>query len=140
MARRRKTYRPLAAINVVPFIDVMLVLLIIFMITAPLINQGVQVELPAADAEPLDPNMEEPVVVSVDAAGQMYISVGANPREPVADEELTRRVAVVIASKPKTAFLIRADRRVPYEQVVRAMTLMQRGGAPSVGLSTAPLE
>ncbi len=140
MARRRKTHRPMAAINVVPFIDVMLVLLIIFMITAPLINQGVQVELPSADAQPLDPNMAEPVVVSVDASGRLYISVGEHPREPVTDEELTRHIAVIIASRLKAAFLIRADRRVPYEQVVRAMTLMQQGGAPSVGLSTAPLE
>ncbi len=140
MSRRRKTHRPMAQINVVPFIDVMLVLLIIFMITAPLINQGVDVQLPRADAEPLDPDIEEPVIVSVDAEGRRYISFGDKPREPVDDAELTRRVALVLARDPKKAFLIRADRRVPYEAVVRAMTLMQAGGAASVGLSTDPAQ
>ncbi len=139
MSRRRKTHRPMAQINVVPFIDVMLVLLIIFMITAPLINQGVRVELPRADAEPLDPNLDEPVVVSVDAEGRRYISIGEQPREPVADDELTRRVAQVLTRNPKQPFVVRADRRVPYEAVVRAMTLMQAGGAASVGLSTDPV-
>lgn len=139
MARRRKSLKPVASINVVPYIDVMLVLLIIFMITAPIVNQGVQVDLPQAASEPLSPDMEEPVIIAVDRNGDLFISVGDNKKSPVADDELVRRIQTVMLSNPKINFLVQADKSVAYEQVIRAMTLIQQGGAPSVGLSTEPL-
>ena len=140
MAHRQKTRRPMAEINVVPYIDVMLVLLVIFMITAPLLTQGVDVDLPEADAEPLPSEADDPVVVSVDAGGRLYIDVGENKDRPVDPETLKLRVAAVLKHKPKTRILIRGDTHVDYGRVVRAMVLVQAAGAPSVGLITEPPE
>jgi len=128
----------MAEINVVPYIDVMLVLLVIFMITAPLLTQGVKVELPQADAEPMSPDQEEPLVVSVDREGNLYINVGENKDQPVDDESLMVRVRAVLKYKPKTPVMVRGDKGVEYGYVVRAMVLLQQAGAPSVGLITEP--
>jgi biopolymer transport protein TolR len=127
-------------INVVPYIDVMLVLLVIFMITAPLLTQGVQVELPQADAEILPKEQDEPVVVTVSAGGELFIDVGEGKSHPVSPDTLRQRVAAVLRNKPKTPIMIRADSRVDYGRVVEAMVLVQGGGAPSVGLITEPPE
>jgi len=127
-------------INVVPYIDVMLVLLVIFMITAPLLTQGVQVELPEADAEVLPSEQDGPVIVTVNAAGELFIEVGEGKSQPVDPDTLQQRVAAVLRSKPKTPIMIRGDTRVDYGRVVEAMVLVQAGGAPSVGLITEPPE
>jgi len=140
MARSRERRRPISDINVVPYIDVMLVLLVIFMITAPLLTQGVSVDLPEADAEPLPTEADDPVVVSVDAGGRMYIDVGEGKDQPVDPETLKLRVAAVLKHKPKTPILVRGDARVEYGRVVRAMVLLQAAGVPSVGLITEPPE
>ncbi len=125
-------------INVVPYIDVMLVLLVIFIITAPLLTQGVKVELPQAASEPLTRQDIEPLVVSVDAAGNFFLNVGDDNNKPVATETLLARVAAVLRRRPETPVLVRGDRQVPYGRVIRAMALLQQAGAPSVGLMTEP--
>ncbi len=130
----------IAEINVVPYIDVMLVLLIIFMVTAPLLTQGVKVELPKAGAEPIvDVPDHLPIVLSVDAAGNLYLDIGDNEDEPISGAEIVKRVGIVIRSKPDTPVLVKADRAVPYGNVVGAMVLLQQAGADTVGFVTDPL-
>ena len=128
----------MAEINVVPYIDVMLVLLVIFMITAPLLTQGVQVDLPQASSEPIDRQQQEPLVISVDAEGNHYINVGDNPDQPVDAATLTARTAAVLRRRPDTPVMVKGDENVDYGRVVEAMALLQRAGAPSVGLITRP--
>jgi len=140
MARQRVRKRPMADINVVPYIDVMLVMLVIFMITAPLLTQGVQVELPVADAEPIDESDKEPLVVNVDADGNLYLNVGETPEEPLDGETLAKNVAAVLRRQPQKPVLVRGDRAVDYGTVVSAMVLLQQAGVPSVGLVTEPPE
>lgn len=136
MARTRTRRKPMSEINVVPYIDVMLVLLIIFMITAPLITQGVRVDLPEADAEPLPQETEEPLVITVNQAGELFVNVGDHKDEPLEDADLQRRVQAVLTYKPKTPVMVRGDTHTDYGHVVRAMVLAQAAGAPSVGLVT----
>ncbi|SHI88578.1 protein TolR [Cycloclasticus pugetii] len=130
--------RPMAEINVVPYIDVMLVLLIIFMITAPLIQQGVEIDLPQADAEQVDDDNIQPLVVTVDQQGQYYLDVGEKTDEPISTDTLQIKVAAVLRNKPKTSVMIRGDKGVLYGEVVRAMTSLQAAGVPSIGLLTDP--
>jgi biopolymer transport protein TolR len=138
MSRQQNRRKPMSEINVVPYIDVMLVLLVIFMITAPLLTQGVDVELPQADAEPLSQKNEEPVVVTVDRNGEMYIDVGEGRDRPVTAEDLVSRVRAVLKYKPKTPIMVRGDAGVAYGRVVETMVLLQSAGTPSVGLITEP--
>ena len=128
--------RLMGEINVVPYIDVMLVLLIIFMITAPLLTQGVKVDLPKAAAAPVDTKDKEPLLVHVDRNGNYYINVGDDQDKPVDDNTLVKRAAAVLRSQPGTPVLIKGDLHVPYQKVVYAMTLLQQAGAPEVGLVT----
>lgn len=130
--------RVMAEINVVPYIDVMLVLLIIFMVTAPLITQGVKIDLPEAPSEVMPPTDEEPVIVSIDAAGDVYVDIGESPEEPVSAEDLVTRIAAVRKYRPQTAVLVQGDRAVDYGAVVGVMTLLQNAGVDSVGLITQP--
>jgi biopolymer transport protein TolR len=137
MARHSKR-KPVAEINVVPYIDVMLVLLIIFMITAPLIQQGVEIDLPQANAETLPDEADDPLVVTVDAKGQYFLDIGENTSKPISSEEMQIKVAAVLRNKPKTPVMIRGDQNVPYGDVVNVMTSLQGAGVPSVGLMTDP--
>lgn len=135
--RRRKV----AEINVVPYIDVMLVLLIIFMVTAPLITQGVKVELPKADAEPLSKDSKTPLVASVDAQGQYYLAVGTSKNEPMSAEEVATLVAAHLKLEPDTPVVVNGDGAVSYDAVIQLMVLLQQeAGVPSVGLMTDSLE
>lgn len=134
--RRRKV----AEINVVPYIDVMLVLLIIFMVTAPLITQGVKVDLPQADAEPLSQDSKTPIVASVDADGNYFLTVSENPKAPIAPEELLTLVAAHLALEPETPVMVNGDRNVPYNEVVQLMALLNKAGVPAVGLMTDSIE
>jgi biopolymer transport protein TolR len=130
-------------INVVPYIDVMLVLLIIFMITAPLLTQGIKVDLPNAGAEPLDPELQkkhEPLVLSVDRQGRFYLSIGSNKDRPIDENTVLARAAAVIRRDAETPVLVKADEKVPYGRVVTAMVLLQKAGAQKVGFLTDPLE
>jgi biopolymer transport protein TolR len=136
--RRR---RLMGEINVVPYIDVMLVLLIIFMITAPLLTQGVQVELPDADAQPIDPELlkdREPLVLSVDRDGRYYLNIGGDEDAPIEAAEVARRAAAVLERDAATPVLVKADERVPYGSVVRGMVLLQQAGAKKIGFLTDP--
>ena len=128
-------------INVVPYIDVMLVLLIIFMVTAPLLTQGIEVDLPEAASEPIDNEANEtPIVLSVDETGNLYINIGDDEDLPQNAREIVARTAAVIRNRPDTAVLVKADRAVPYGNVVGAMVLLQRAGADKVGFVTDPLD
>jgi len=136
--RQRQRRKPMAEINVVPYIDVMLVLLIIFMITAPMLTQGVKVDLPQAAANPVEPGEEnsEPLVVSVDADGLFYVSIGDKQDKPIDAQQLMIKVAAVLRRNPKTPVMVKGDSAVSYGQVVTVMTKLQAAGAPSVGLIT----
>jgi biopolymer transport protein TolR len=128
-------------INVVPYIDVMLVLLIIFMVTAPLLTQGIKVELPQAGAEPLDPwEGSDPLILSVDADGNLYLNVGDDEESPLEPERIVQLTSVVLERNPDTHVLVKADFRVAYGDVVSAMVLLQQGGARKVGFLTDPAE
>lgn len=134
--QRRSRRKAMAEINVVPYIDVMLVLLVIFVITAPLLTQGVQVELPQAASEPIESDVQEPLVVTVDLNGNYYLNVGEAVKAPIDHQALVNKVAAVLRLKPDTPVMVRGDKDVNYGKVVTAMALLQRAGAPSVGLIT----
>ncbi len=136
MSRQRARKRPMASINVVPYIDVMLVLLIIFMVTAPLLTQGVKVALPKVDAELVENSQQEPVVVTVRRDGFFYLNIGDHPEDPVEQQVLQKRVSLIMNKKPETQVLVRGDHQVDYGSVVSVMALLQQSGVPSVGLVT----
>ncbi len=138
--RQRIRKRPMSEINVVPYIDVMLVLLIIFMVTAPLLSQGVKVDLPQAPSAPLLLNEKEPVIVNVDKNGNFFINYGENQDAPVAPNILVNRVAALLKYQPGIPVLVGGDTNVPYGQIIQLMTLLQKAGVPSVGMITDPPE
>ena len=138
MAATAKRRRLMSEINVVPYIDVMLVLLVIFMITAPLLTQGIEVDLPETSSEPLPPNSLEPIVVTVDANGRYYLNIGEKPNTVIDPEPLKLTVAKALKSRPDLAVIVKGDRQVAYGHVVSAMSLLQEAGAPKVGLMTEP--
>jgi biopolymer transport protein TolR len=138
--RRRKL---MGEINVVPYIDVMLVLLVIFMITAPLLKEGVKVDLPDAGAKPIDPEFlakHEPLIVTIDARGRLFVNFGKNPDSPVSEATISARTSALLRRDPQTPVLVKADTTVPYGTVVRAMVLLQKAGASKVGFLTDPLK
>ncbi len=133
--------RLMGEINVVPYIDVMLVLLIIFMVTAPMLTQGIEVELPKAGAEPIDPaENTDPLVLSVDPDGNLYLNVGDDESSPLEATRVIRLASVVLERRPNTPVLVKADFRVPYGDVVAAMVLLQRAGAAKIGFLTDPAD
>lgn len=135
---RRKRHSAMAEINVVPYIDVMLVLLIIFMVTAPMIMQGVQVELPHAKAKPVPPQDDKPLIVSIKADRTYYIDLGTKEQGQTATTlaDIAERVGKVLNAKPDTKVFIWGDRKVPYGDVVALMAALQNAGAETVGLVT----
>lgn len=142
MAKRDKR-RMMAEINVVPYIDVMLVLLVIFMITAPLLTQGVAVDLPKADAAPITLENEQspdPLIASIDKDGSLYLNIGENADDAISQQVMLARAAAVLRIKPNTPVMVKGDGRVPYAYVVNAMVILQKAGAPKVGLITDPGE
>ena len=135
MSRNRKKRKPMSEINVVPYIDVMLVLLIIFMVTAPMLMQGVKVDLPEASADPVENQDSEPVIVSVDATGQLFLNLGQE-EQVLSLATIKDRVAAVMRRSPEKPVMVWGDRAVPYGEVVTVMGALQEAGAPSVGLVT----
>ena len=135
-AARRK---PMSEINVVPYIDVMLVLLVIFMVAAPLMTQGIKVNLPNANSKPIkiDPD-EQMLVVSVKADNTYYMNVG-NEDEPVALDKIGERASKILKANPKIKVLVQGDKSLKYGVVINLMNVLQAAGAKSVGLITAPL-
>jgi biopolymer transport protein TolR len=126
----------MSEINVVPYIDVMLVLLIIFMVTAPLLTQGVEVTLPETGSKTLDDNAEEPLVVSVNREGQYFVNRGDNTDKPIASDELVKRVKIILAQRQDKTVYIKGDRDASYGQVVTVMALLQESGVTELGLVT----
>ena len=133
--------RPISDINVVPFIDVMLVLLVIFMITAPLLTQGVKVDLPKTAAKAIDDHQKEPLIVTVDSSGNFYLNLSDKPNQPITARTLSYLVTHQLSSDQgamQRPVLVRGDKNVNYGKVVEAMVLLQQAGAKSVGLITQP--
>lgn len=130
----------MAEINVVPYIDVMLVLLVIFMITAPLLTQGVKVDLVEADAKPIEDDAKRPLLVTVDAQGGFHLTYDDDRTQELDEEELLTKSASIIKNNPGIPVLVKGDRNVVYDRVVKAMVVLQSAGAPSVGLITQPPE
>jgi biopolymer transport protein TolR len=138
MGRGRQKHRPMAEINVVPYIDVMLVLLIIFMVTAPLLMQGVKVDLPEAASDPVQNQDPEPLIVSIKAGGELFLNLGADQEQMLSLATVKQRVAVVMRRNPDKPVMVWGDRAVAYGEVVRLMSALQEAGAPTVGLVTEP--
>jgi biopolymer transport protein TolR len=140
MARRK----PMSEINVVPYIDVMLVLLVIFMATAPLLTQGVQVDLPNAPSEAIPDNAEDPLVISIRSDGAIFVNLGIQN----SDDEGTRvtiysladQAEKILNARPDVPVYVKADQVLEYGEVIKVMTVLQRSGAESVGLITDPPE
>ena len=131
-----RSRRAVAEINVVPYIDVMLVLLVIFMATAPLLMQGVEVDLPKADSSPVSDSDAEPLIVSIDSEARLYLNLGASDDQALSIETVKQRVATVLKRNPEKAVMVWGDAAVPYGDVVVLMSELQDAGAPSVGLVT----
>lgn len=132
--------RRMAEINVVPYIDVMLVLLVIFVITAPLLSQGVNVRLPQAEAKAIATKDNLPIIVSVDNKGLFYLNIEGNPSAPLNEQTLVNHVAAELAigkqNNQSRMILVKGDQNVAYGRVVDAMVLLQKAGAEQVGLMT----
>jgi biopolymer transport protein TolR len=126
-------------INVVPYIDVMLVLLIIFMVTAPMLSQGIKVDLPKAGASPIEPDKLEPLLLSVDREGRLYLNIG-DPRAALADDRVLEIAYAALRREPERPVLVKADRAVAYGRVVEGMVLLQQAGAKKVGFVTEPVQ
>jgi biopolymer transport protein TolR len=135
---RRRGRKLMGEINVVPYIDVTLVLLIIFMVTAPMLSQGIKVDLPQAAAEPIEPDDLEPLLLSVDAAGAMYLNLG-DPERALPPARLLEVASAALRREPKRPVLVKADKAVAYGRVVEGMVLLQQAGAQKVGFVTEPL-
>jgi len=141
LRRTRRSRRQVAEINVVPYIDVMLVLLVIFMITAPLLQTGVEIDLPDADATPITDSgdaSQEPLILSVDAQGQWYLNVGEDPESPLTREEVQRLASAVLRLNPNRRVLVAGDQAIDYGQIMQAMVTLQVAGAPEIGLMSDP--
>ncbi len=140
MADSRRNRKLMAEINIVPYIDVMLVLLVIFMVTVPLIQQGVKIDLPQAQARPLeDVEAPDPLVVTVNRGGQIMLNKGEFANQPVAPDVLLRELYVLLPDQEGAAY-VRGDRGASYGNVVSAMVMLQTAGAESIGLITEPPE
>ncbi len=140
--RRNSRNRPVAEINVVPFIDVMLVLLVIFMITTPLLSQGVKIELPKTEAKALPPEQKEPLIVTVDEKGLYYLNIYSKPSQPITERVLSNLVTTQLKKSEgfseQRPVLVRGDKNANYGKIVEAMVVLQKAGAKSVGLITDP--
>jgi len=137
MLFNKKSRRQVAEINVVPYVDVMLVLLVIFMATAPIIMQGVQVDLPKMQAKAIDSKKDNfPIVVSIDEQENLYLNIANNPTKPIDQKQLQIEVAAAVVRDPSRLVTVRADKRVSYNVVLRSMVLLQTSGVVSVGLET----
>lgn len=137
---KREKRRTVAEINVVPYIDVMLVLLVIFMVTAPLLSQGVKVNLPQASAQTIPPKEKEPIIVSVDAQGSFYLNIAAEPTQAIDANTIVSQVSTALQAAQHDGItrqvLVKGDKDVNYGKVMQAMVMLQQAGAASVGLVT----
>ena len=139
MARIKPRRKPMSDINMVPFIDIMMVLLVAFMISAPMLTQGIKVDLPktSSDAIPM-PEDQETLIISVKQNGDYFIDLGKDREKATGLDSLTERVGKVVSAKPGTQVLIKGDTNVAYGSVVRLMASIQGAGVTNVGLITDP--
>jgi biopolymer transport protein TolR len=137
LQHRRQRRRRMAEINIVPYIDVMLVLLIIFMVTAPMLNLGADIQLPQSAAKALQ-DEKRPVMVSVDQQGEVFLTLGKSPREHVDDDALVKQVSAFVKEDPKVSVLLGGDKRVDYGRVNQVLGLLQQAGVAKVGLMSQP--
>lgn len=140
---KRGSRSPMAEINVVPFIDVMLVLLVIFMITTPLLTQGVKVDLPKTTSNPLNSDQKDPIIVTVDTTGNYYLNLADKPNQPLSARALSHLLSEQFHMSSQTTdnprpILVRGDKNTSYGKVIEAMALLQQAGANSIGLITQP--
>ena len=142
LSQQRARRSAMAEINLVPFIDVMLVLLVIFMITTPLLTQGVKIDLPKTESKAIPPDQKEPLIVTVDAVGNYYLNTASKPSQPVTARVLSNLVSSQISAEAgqdqQRPVLVRGDKNANYGKIVEAMVLLQQAGAKSVGLITQP--
>ncbi len=138
MSSSRRRRKLMGEINVVPYIDVMLVLLIIFMVTAPMLSQGIKVDLPQAASEPIPSERLDPLLLSVDATGAMYLNLG-NPRQSLEPARLLELASAALRREPERPVLVKAHKAVAYGRVVEGMVLLQQAGARKVGFVTEPI-
>jgi biopolymer transport protein TolR len=139
MSRRSKRRKPMSEINVVPYIDVTLVLLIIFMITTPMLQTGVEVELPKAKSETVDSSGEgvSPIIISIKKEGQFYITIDSSENE-IQQDKINDKVKVAMSANKNPQVLINADKNINYGIVVEIMASLKNAGVPNVGLMTQP--
>ena len=135
---KRFTKKKMAEINVVPYIDVMLVLLVIFMVTAPLLTEGYRVQLPEASAKPVEKSKQPPVIVSVDSEGRLYVNLGDNPKKSITAKTLVARVAARRKQYPDIPVLIQGDVKADYGKVINAMSILNDAGIENFSLITKP--
>ncbi len=134
--RRRKLKNE---INVVPYIDVMLVLLIIFMVTAPLLNLGVEIELPESNARPIE-SEKDPVIVEITDDGRYFLTLQGAAAEELDEAALVAKIGAFVRQNPQVGVLIAGDRRVDYGTIYQGMVLLQQAGVPKVGLMSKPAQ
>ena len=137
LQHRRQRRRRMAEINIVPYIDVMLVLLIIFMVTAPMLNLGANIQLPQSAAKALQDD-KQPVLVSVDQQGSVFLTLGKSPRQQVDDATLVKEISAFVKQDPKVPVMLGGDKRVDYGRVNQVLGLLQQAGVAKVGLMSQP--
>ncbi len=137
LSLRRKKRKLKNEINVVPYIDVMLVLLIIFMVTAPLMNLGVDIALPESNARPIEQS-KEPVIVTLDSGGKYFLKLQGTDEEELDAGTMANKVGAFVRVNPQTPVFIAADSSLSYQQVMDAMVLLQTAGVAKVGLMSQP--
>lgn len=135
---RYKKQKFVSEMNIVPYVDVMLVLLVIFMATAPLLTQGVKVDLPQAKAKIITQDNTIPVIVSVDYKGNYYLNINEKPSEVIMPKDLVLRVAAELNIDKNRQVMVQGDKTVDYGKIVTAMSLLQQAGVDNVGLVTEP--
>jgi biopolymer transport protein TolR len=135
----RRQRKLMGEINVVPYIDVMLVLLIIFMVTAPMLTQGIKVDLPRAPPAVNEPNTRDPLILSIDATGRFFLNL-ADDTAPLDDQQVLDIVGAALRREPERPVMVKADRTVEYGRVVEGMVLLQQAGASKVGFVTQPVD
>ena len=138
-ASRRRRSRPVAQINVVPYIDVMLVLLVIFIATAPVVMQGVTVDLPQAQSETMNQDQRTPIIATVDSAGQYFVSYDTTTEKMQDLNELNSYVDSELMKDPQRPVVVQGDAHVDYNSVIQLMNALKEGGVKSVGLVTEPI-
>ena len=133
--RKRKL---VSDINVVPYIDVMLVLLVVFMVSAPLMVQGILLNLPEASNEPLPREQQDPLIISVDSKGQFYLEIQSSQKEPLALIQLSEKISSILKINPSLQVVVRGDGQVEYQRIISLMSELQNTGVDNVGLITSP--